>query len=143
MSPALILCRDSVDDPSIRDEDIIVHAVHPRHWVEITGGPGYRPASISFRESDNGTGNSINLLKVLEEKGLPKEFMPPPADRWKDHGFVEFAAGLPREYDVKLVRMPLDDNPAHAGMCNVSDDAKTNLSRRSTVLTIGRPERKR
>jgi hypothetical protein len=135
----VILCKDSVDDPLILATDIIVHAVHPRQWVEIMGAPGYRPASVSFNESKDGTGTSVNLWAVLQALKLPKTFMPPPAERWKDHGFVEFPASLPRGESVKLVRMPLDGNDAHAGMCNVTDAAKTALTRQCTILTIGRP----
>jgi hypothetical protein len=139
----VILCKDAVDDPSILDEHIIVHAVHPKHWVPVKGGPGFRIASVSFNESTDGTGNSSNLWEVLEKLGLPKTFMPPPPERWKDHGFVEFAGALPRGFGVKLVRMPLEGNDAHAGLCNISDDAKTALTRRSTVLTLGNPALKK
>ena len=136
----MTFCEQSADDETIENEDLLVRAIHPKHWVPVLGANGMRPAGIGFNESTDGTGASVNLCAILEGENQAKTFVVPAlVAKRKDHGFVEFLAEVPRSNAAKLVRMPEEDNPAHAVMCGLSDDAKSALSRRSTVLTYGKP----
>ena len=136
----MTFCEQSSDDSSIAGADLLIRAVHPRLWVKVNGGAGFRPASPAFNESGDGTGTSINLWEVLKSQGLPKTFVPASLKgKWSDHGFVEFPADLPRASSVKVVRMKLPENDAHAVLCGVSDEAKTALSRNSLIVSLGKP----
>lgn len=137
----MTFCDDASDDTTIGDSELVVRAVHPTHWARVEGSENtVRPLRIAFNESSDGTGASVNLWSILQASGLPKTFNPPAlAEKRKDHGYVEFEAGIPRGYGSKVVRHPLDDNPAHAAICSLSDEAKTALSRKATIVDIGRP----
>jgi hypothetical protein len=138
----LTFCEEASDDESIADAELLVRAIHPRQWARISGqAETLRPLRIAFNESSDGTGASVNLSSVLQAHGLEKTFVASALKtKWKDHGFVEFAAAVPRSHAAKVVRHPLSDNPAHAAICGLSDEAKTDLSRKSIVISVGNPQ---
>lgn len=100
----------SDDDLTISNEDRLFRRV-PRNWIVWDDNEGVASvSSAAFSDSSDGSGMSVSIESVMDEKGLSVE------DILRDYegfGMVAIAARLAREKGQSIIRKPTVKDPAH------------------------------
>ena len=119
------MAADPTDDPSVADEDLLCRRLNPK-WIVPDSTVGERVSSQAF-QNHPGTNNMSVFVKKDHED--PMAEVPP------SHGLTEFAAGVPRRFDQKIVRDTEDgQHRSHAHVVgNKSKALKRELARVTTA----------
>jgi len=97
------------DDQTIGDDTELLRRIPPRHFYTENNG-SVRPSSAAFENDPNGGPMSIAIMDELDRLNLQPECMLIGHD---SYGLVAFTAGLARELGQKIIRDPIDGEPAH------------------------------
>lgn len=92
------------DDPYIDDNEALWRRVPADQLVRGQEGE-VRPSSQAFQNSSDGTGMSANIAaETTVERTMTG---------YEEHFLVEFPAELPRRLQQGIMRVPLENEPAH------------------------------
>ncbi len=126
-----------VDDPTIGDDDDLWRRV-PRGWVIFDDKRSrWRPTSLAFRDSRDGSPMSIFLAQVMVAAGRPA------TDTLRGHqGFhlAAIRAGLARSLDQLIARDPLEDEPAYGVVVGDKRKASRKLAYAATWVIAPPPD---
>jgi hypothetical protein len=124
-----------IDDLSIADDELLWRRLHP-DWV-LPADDGFRISSAAFKDGRREV--SVDLAELTTQEKTLAGF--------PDQGLAEIKAGVPRSLGHAIVRDPIEDNPAHALICEPPGqpnrkrerDAKE-MARQASILKM--PQRK-
>jgi len=97
------------DDLTIEDDTELLRRIPPIHFHQESDGY-LRPSSAAFENHPSGGSMSIIITNALEKLDTQLKRMLIGHD---DYGVVSFTAGLARKFGQKIVRDPVDGEPAH------------------------------
>lgn len=117
--------NDLVDDRSIPDENALWRRVPPIHWVPDGRGK-FRLSSAAFQDHPNGSPMSIFIVGVESSieaalRGLPS------------FGIAAITAGLARQNNQGVRRVPLPDHPDHGEVFGRKTDSVRRAFARNAV----------
>lgn len=98
------------DDSSIEDHFELWRRIPPKHVVFDNNSGELRPTSAAFDNDPDGEPMSILIAPVMTELGLSSANA---IDGHPGFALASITAGLARECSQKLVRDPLENEPAH------------------------------
>jgi hypothetical protein len=107
------------DDLTIPDEAELWRRIPPTHLILDHNLGRIRPTSAAFENHPDGSPMSVFLADIVLESGRKPE-----AVLVGHEGFTlaSITAGLARECNQKIVRKPLDMEPAHAEVVGKKTD---------------------
>jgi hypothetical protein len=122
------------DDPTIRDEELLLRRVRPDCYVVDKNMGIRRLSSGTFDDSKDGSPLSVLLTSVLAATGRTKEDA---LQGYAGYGLAEFSAGLARQCNQRVARTPLEEEPAHASVIGKkTKKVKSELAKGATVLIL-------
>lgn len=97
------------DDLSISNSAELWRRIHPTQVVK-DGSGGYRPSSAAFENDSDDDPMSIFFASVVGETGrIPADVL----QGLTNYALAAFTAGIAREFEQKVVRDPIEGEPAH------------------------------
>jgi hypothetical protein len=96
-----------VDDPTIRDDEVLWRRIIPV-WLHATTAGEVRPASIAFIDRLSGE-LSVHLASLANIDGV--------LSGHAEESVAAIAAAIPRSLGYALVRDPTPEDPSHALIC--------------------------
>lgn len=113
------------DAPDIDDADILVRRISGHH---ITGEDGRRRiSSMAYKSSTDGTGMSVDILKLIEEAGVdPRAYVTSEAFFCS----VRFEARDLRADNLQVGYFPLPRSPYHGAVWGIVSRGQMNRLRR-------------
>ena len=114
------------DDPSVADDCKLYRRIPPSQVVQDDNLGRKRPSSANFRNSSDGSPMSIGLGDTLAEGDRqPSDLL----RNYPDHRLASFTAGFVRSLEQRLIRSPIEDEPAHGGVIgNKTDRVRKKMS---------------
>lgn len=118
---------ERVDDPAIRDDEILWRLVHPSQ-IKVDPETGNRiPSCGAFHPSDE---MSVHRASLTTSEIVLANY--------PQHSLVEFPAGVARSVECIVVSDPLPDNPAHALVCGKSSGGRLSMSQAKQIARQAR-----
>lgn len=107
---------ENSDDKTIDDETLLYRRIMNQPNPPVSqiiwdaNEKCWRPSSAAFTDHPNGSPMSIALGDTLEEQGLTPDSV---LKGHENFSLVSFPARIPRSRGLKVMRKPLEGDPAH------------------------------